>query len=428
MPEPDFAGLRAAAENAATPPGFEAVRRRATQVRARRRLVAVTAVAMAVAVITAGIGQALGALTGTPGPLPGTATPGPVVTFPTGSATPSPQGQMELRTYTAAGGHLYALVGACPEAMCPGLLRASDDGGATWQTRPLPTPIDETETGAVFALGPETLWLDLSRAVDLGRLPPDNGTRSAISVDGGRTWQQPRESSKPIPAVAPGYRPLGCVLQRKGCTVRAVDPATGVIGPLAHQPDLVTNTLVSTRTNAGLWASGFDPSSRRPAVAVSHDGGVTWTKHVFDGERPAVTATEPPFAGTLWGPITDIVTADGRTAYAMVYGPQSDDTNVYRTTDGGATWAHLAPGPTGKCCYWGIDRDGDLVALTMTAGGMSPYVSRNGGPYEVAQFVGITGMVWAPEPIDGGFAAYADNDPALYLSDDGWHYRRVPVT
>jgi hypothetical protein len=29
-----------------------------------------------------------------------------------------------------------------------------------------------------------------------------------------------------------------------------------------------------------LWVSGLDPATHRPAVAVSRDGGRTWTTHM----------------------------------------------------------------------------------------------------------------------------------------------------
>jgi len=390
MPEIDFAGLRTAAEKAARQPEFSTVERRSGRLRARQH--GATAVAAAVAV---GLASATGYAALRPAPVTESAVrgmdPAPIQVTWVGSIQ---AGDAE---------HLYLTVHPCARVRsdCTELI-ASDDGGRTWQPRTLPEP---GRIGEV--LGPRLL-LGLIRR---GGTPP--ATRQ-VSVDGGRTWRGLTEATGAAAAVAPGHRGL-CRPASGGaaCLVHAVDPVTGQVAALAQQPPIDVTALADVPPAAGLWATGFDRSTRQPAVSWSHDGGRNWTAHTFPVPGPVPAAPE-------------LTTANGRTAYVSISDAAGRRLG-YRTTDGGATWSPRPPDLTagGSSAY--VTADGAHVQRIPAPPIDRWVVSRDGGPYQDAHFNGIVGMATVPEAMDGGgYISYTEFDPtAIYLSDDGWTWRRV---
>ncbi len=88
----------------------------------------------------------------------------------------------------------------------------------------------------------------------------------------------------------------------------------------------VMNVFATSSTVA--WAGGYDGSGSSAAcqdVAVTTDGGNTWTPHVVSGATGLSVAM--------------IAALDETTAWAAMYKTSGGTQGVYKTTDGGATWA-----------------------------------------------------------------------------------------
>jgi hypothetical protein len=419
MPELDFAGLRTVAMEAARQPEFPEVQRRAARVRRRRRVASAGAAAAAVILAIAGTGYAVGGLSdAAPNPA---GTPGPAAI-----AGDPPAGPVHRVVYAYAGDatHLYAVTQSCDQpSECPYDLYGSDDAGRTWHGRTVP-PRPEIPFQPVAVLGPRTLLAGGAPVAKIPVAPSADVTASRltdyVSADGGATWRELTDSAEPIEAVPAGHRALfrcESPSPTAPCTVRVVDPVTARLAALANQPPIAAVGLWGTPPEAGLWVSGFDPVSHRPAVAWSRDAGRTWTPHVF-AEADPVPSHSPP------GAAPTVATADGRTAYAMVSNDQ-DVARIYRTVDGGATWWLFQQGKR-VTSYLGYV-SGDGAHLLMTA---SEYLaSRDGRPYRPERLKGLPGMCRIPEAMaGGGYLTTVEADPtAVYLSDDGLTWRRAAV-
>ena len=275
-----------------------------------------------------------------------------------------------------------------------------------------PAPIQVTWVGSIQAGDAEHLYLTVHPCA---RVRSDC-TELIASDDGGRTWRGLTEATGAAAAVAPGHRGL-CRPASGGaaCLVHAVDPVTGQVAALAQQPPIDVTALADVPPAAGLWATGFDRSTRQPAVSWSHDGGRNWTAHTFPVPGPVPAAPE-------------LTTANGRTAYVSISDAAGRRLG-YRTTDGGATWSPRPPDLTagGSSAY--VTADGAHVQRIPAPPIDRWVVSRDGGPYQDAHFDGIVGMATVPEAMDGGgYISYTEFDPtAIYLSDDGWTWRRVAL-
>ena len=79
------------------------------------------------------------------------------------------------------------------------------------------------------------------------------------------------------------------------------------------------------------WAAGYDGVAQGACqdVAVTSNGGTTWTPHVVSGAT-----------GQAIGMIT---ATDANTAWAAMFKVTSGTQGVYKTSDGGATWARQGP-------------------------------------------------------------------------------------
>jgi hypothetical protein len=435
MPEVDFAGLRTVAMEAARQPEFREIERRVARLRRRRRLTSGAAAAAAVVLAVAGTAYAVGGFQdAAPDPA---ATPGP-------AAVPGkpPSGPVRRVVHAHAGdaNHLYAVTQSCdkpPYGNCPYDLYGSDDAGRTWHGRTLPDV--DIEIFGITVLGPRTV---LAGGAPVSQTPPDPGTIATgsrrmdyLSVDGGATWRELTESAEPIDAVPAGHSALGCAEPPppstrspseppsiESCTVRVVDPVRARVASLANQPPIVAVGLSDAPPEAGLWVTGFDPGSHRPAVAWSRDAGRTWITHVFAEADPVPTHSPPGFAPQL-------ATADGRTAYAMV-SRDDDIARIYRTVDAGATWSLFQEGDRAPSFIAFVAGDGAHLLMLQNYGGAEYLASRNGGPYRPQSMTGVPGTVdLLPQAMaGGGYITAVEADPtAVYLSDDGLSWRRIAI-
>jgi hypothetical protein len=405
----DFHGLDDEIGDAARQPEFAAVRQRTGRLRRRRRL------AMAGASLGVTSVLALGgyAITG-----PGTGPVGPA------EASPSAVVDAPARIRGAVAGdadHFYALVADCES--CKESLMASKDGGRTWQQRPAYAALlqEPDIVPNLDVLGPRILTLGLP--AKLGRSEIDSGMKRKISTDGGATWRDLKVSQTPVAATPPGTRLVDCIT---ATCVLAVDPATGTLAPLATQPALAQYVMATAPVDAGLWVKGLDPATGRPAVAVSHDRGQTWTTAVF--------TTEPPAPSPDGGPprmyLPDIATADGRTVYATIEGTHDGYAHLYRSTDGGATWQRTNPDgpPTGLpfvTTQSFVTTDGAHVMLLQEGDTVVAKISPDGSTYApLAMPGGPADTGTAPTVINDSRYLWHDRQ-ALYLSTDGRNWHRL---
>ncbi|MGN9906407.1 WD40/YVTN/BNR-like repeat-containing protein [Phytohabitans sp. LJ34] len=334
--------LAGAAEEAAHPPEFASVRRRAGRLRARRRAGGVLA---AVVLVAAGVAGAA------------VLRPADQTWEPAGS------GGRILAADAADANHLYAIRRECDS--CPPELIGSTDGGQSWTER---SRLENTDDSPLLrVLSPKVALLSWTSSTNSSGAPvggepgagdPAAGARTyetRITVDGGRTWRVPRTSAKPVSAAAKNMRVLDSMNPGVGpftseasqLPVFAVDPASGQIAPLANQPPLRYRDVVDVPREAGLWVTGADPATDKPAISVSRDGGRTWKTTVFSAENPAVQRHGGESAMVGISP-PQMATSDGQLAYATMptNGAVAPDggpgrwvrPGIYRTTDGGAHW------------------------------------------------------------------------------------------
>jgi hypothetical protein len=339
--------------------------------------------------------------------------------------------------------HLYVAVNECGRGTvadpsrpptigsetCSELL-ASTDGGTTWQSRgTLPASTFPLWGGEVR--GPQTLTMPTNPLVR--RSPPDD-TSQQISVDGGTTWAPLRSGTQAIETVPDGgWLVYGYLLDvdgqnLTGSQVMAVDPASHQARPLRVQPDLRRPT--PQKTTGGLWVSGLDPATRRPAIAVSHDSGRSWTVTLLPGTTAVSTFAEQ----VVGAPTPAVASWDGTAAYATWTQPGPDSTNdtdgspptrVYRTTDGGTSWQAVdATNRAGSASMGWVCADGRFVLVVdRTAVGdgrlVTQYlVTTDGQSYDAIVPPGLPDTAQAD-----GRIAYTDH--AAYTSVDGWTWREV---
>jgi hypothetical protein len=237
--------------------------------------------------------------------------------------------------------------------------------------------------------------------------------------------------------------------------ITIIDPTQGRLQQVHLETDLAISWRASVSRSGGIpsiWLAGVDTATNVLAVAVTHDGGASWTQREMPNTRQAADpmGTESPssansgsFRGALYftGFIGD---ADGSTAYVTVYDQEADEAATarsadptvpgtqgwgwlrgFRTTDGGATWQEVDGGAVIPSYSHGwLTRDGRLVLhLTgreLEAGASAEYVvSADGRHWVVATPPGLPVGVF---DVDGS-VAYTDH--AMYVSDDGWTWREV---
>ena len=474
---PDFAGLRAVAEDAVRQPEFAEIVRRAGRVRRRNWTTLGVGGVAAAAVAAIVAGQVLAGPSRSPGPAapPDSSTTDRWVNIAVGSAS-----------------RLYALVSTCTypesdatgEGTCDNVLRVSEDAGRIWYERALPAERNRAWV-SLTAIGPGLLYGYTARHVRVPMIgsplptdmpgsplptdippsvgapsptaplptdiPPSIGAPSPtappppamdladtsalqISTDGGLTWRDATISSTPIPAVPAGGAAVACQLARRdptaGCPVSAIDPATGTIAPLATQPPIRVALVPDVPASAGVWVTGWDTATGRPAASVSRDGGRTWTTKVVDIDATGDTTTN---GGASLGPVPAVVARD-RTACLAVNAPdgaRSDNgyrQQVFRTTDGGTSWQAI--GTASPLAF--ITPDGACVATADINPSAAPKVkiyqaSRDGGPFAPFAVTGIPPAGGTIATADDGSLFATNKQDAIYLSTDGSTFRTVDL-
>jgi hypothetical protein len=276
-----------------------------------------------------------------------------------GERAPSAVGDTPPRVPSAAGlpgfvadvgfasdGSGFALLAECGRKRCRQHVAVLDAGADTWRLRRSPLADvtgDLAITAGLVVLGPGRALI-----TEGGWPPPD---RTWFTGDRGRSWRAgTTEPSGTVPVVSGG----GALVEdcaradREGNSCErsrllTVVPATGEYRSLAAQPPLKGPMIPAgeiARGTAGslLLASGRDPGSDRPALAVSEDRGRTWRLSRLPGS-------------TRHGSGMRVVAApgtEGNKLYAAQPGhlPGEDDVKngllaLHRSADAGHTWERV---------------------------------------------------------------------------------------
>ncbi|MFC6081255.1 WD40/YVTN/BNR-like repeat-containing protein [Sphaerisporangium aureirubrum] len=268
----------------------------------------------------------------------------PAVPSPAAPAPPRVPSAPELPgrpVYVAFAGErsAFALLAECDgegdDLRCRQHIAALEDG--RWRLRRSPLPDvagGDGITAGIHALAPGQALI----VAGTGREPD----RTWFTADGARTWTRgTTEVTGTAEAIPPGAMlTTECLAVRSGSCGRnrlvLVMPGTGEYRALATQPGLtgLLSTAGTTRDGAR-WASGLDPATELPALAVTYDDGRTWQTRPVPG----------PGAKDTWG--LRVVDA-GTALYATERGqlpPEEVVKNglraIHRSTDKGRTWERV---------------------------------------------------------------------------------------
>ncbi|HEU5475129.1 MAG TPA: hypothetical protein VFV67_31170 [Actinophytocola sp.] len=218
----------------------------------------------------------------------------------------------------------YALRAVCPGEPfhCVHDLMVTEDA-LRWTARGLPPHPGPEAAWVLHVLGPRRVVVETRET----RWHSDNA---------GVSWRKvPTEPVRTVPAIPPdAVLSTRCAVATRPCVepdgVVVLLPETGHAATLANPPPLLEpNPGAVPAADGGWWVSGRDPASDGWAVAVSRDGGRTWSV----GLVPEFTGV--PFAGPT-------ITTGAGVAYATFTGARRNVNNgllaIFRSTDGGQTW------------------------------------------------------------------------------------------
>ncbi|MFJ2829183.1 WD40/YVTN/BNR-like repeat-containing protein [Streptomyces sp. NPDC087263] len=232
----------------------------------------------------------------------------------------------------------FALLAECGKAPCRQHVAVLDKGADSWRLGRSPL----ADVTGSFGITAGLVVLGPGRAlITEGWLPaPD---RTWFTDDGGRTWLRGSVApSGTTPEVPEGGALVhDCSrLDKEGSNCEAsrllvVLPDTGRFAILANQPPLAGRLSPAGQTAGGLlFASGTDPSSGFPALAVSEDRGRTW-------RTAPLTSSDKQGWGIR-------VVSSGDVLYAVQSGGLPAEEGVknglralHRSTDGGHTWERV---------------------------------------------------------------------------------------
>ncbi|NYI04183.1 cellulose binding domain-containing protein [Allostreptomyces psammosilenae] len=177
-------------------------------------------------------------------------------------------------------------------------------------------------------------------------------------------------------------------------------PGRGMGERLAIDPNDNRILYYGAESGNGLWKST--------------DYGATWAE-VGNFPNPGTYVADPndssgyqsDIQGVVWVTFDPRTGSAGRATQTIYVGVADKENNVYRTTDGGATWERVAGQPTGFVPHKGVlDHENGYLYIT---------TSDTGGPYD-----GTSGDVWRLTTATGEWtrispmASDAPSDPAYF--------------
>jgi hypothetical protein len=175
---------------------------------------------------------------------------------------------------------------------CAVRVYATDDSGETWTER----PFTGGNVNAARANPPQLFTIGTTVVVAGNPQVGTDGPPTAVtSVDRGLTWAEPiaadgPPTASPWPATArPQILDPGC--GKIGAWVTDSGPGEIRLVAAQHQPELDVCWAASVPTTDGAWWVGglTRGDGGKPAVAVTRDGGVTWTTTRFVDEPSGAT-------------------------------------------------------------------------------------------------------------------------------------------
>ncbi|GAA3759756.1 hypothetical protein GCM10022225_51570 [Plantactinospora mayteni] len=444
MPELDFPGLDQAAQ-AAFRPHFAEVERRARRRRRRTRVAGAAALAAVVVVGAGAVWRGLpsgdgGDRYGTLGPPIALDRTPDFVPTPAPSASPgaNPPALPTVTGWMLAGDlrRLYLRYRDCEGENCAIRLAATVDGGANWESYPLPVP-DNSLVG-LRVVAPRTLVAEVQTRPkrDDGVIEGDRIRQFWLaSTDGGVNWREIQITE--VAAVPETYRPLEWLPDIDGLTVLAADPATGEVVRLAEQVPLQHARVIEGRAaGAGLWVTGWADETigsvreengtvsenvaifSGSAIGVSSDGGRSWRRTVLPEDIEAGGN-----AGAAALAIGDQV------AYAV--GQVDGELRVYRSVDQGRTWRRTAARAQvgDRMIHASVRPDGALLIQAGILAGENPMMFESLDRGERLREIPV-GPGASAVAVPGGYAQHGTQDSSGgWLSSDGiaWSYVGPPT-
>jgi photosystem II stability/assembly factor-like uncharacterized protein len=314
--------------------------------------------------------------------------------------------------------HGYALARHCERGAgkCSFSLYRTTDGGRHWAPRNLPRPADPT-TGyfdaTLSVLGPDTVVIDRPN-----RSQTQVHSERTTSTDGGATWTaKPRRTELP-PAPLPRLGRLTTICGDVAydydmcTTLGAIDPQSGGFVVLPAQPPLVPTQFGRIATEDGtLWAVGRGATSDRWAIAVSKDGGRTWSDNTLD-----VEGTPDPGSWSVVERNGVMYATSGGQGYLAVW-RSTDDGRSWRRMwvgSGHGGWPGVTPALVGSPV---VTADGELILFD----GTTSYVSRDQGLTFIRTGEAAVPVTWTRA---GYLRSKVDR---FELSTDGEHWREFKV-
>jgi photosystem II stability/assembly factor-like uncharacterized protein len=305
-----------------------------------------------------------------------------------------------------------------------GLVRHTQDGGATWQQQASGTSADLTQLAAPTA--------DAAWACGVDATSKDPGATMVRTTNGGATWQPVTLPASVVPLAMTAVSSeraclVGVKLARKGITplaLRTTDGgATWARVTLPFSPAALAIPLAVDFADADHgWLVALALTNGAPVVASTTDGGATWK----------LVASQEDFGRDILVGVDFLDANEG-----WVSG-----TGVYHTTDGGRTWVRQISGyedayysvgaydsthalATGSGALATFDVPGDTappVTLCAAAGGWS---RTEVVPTLSAADVGTSGLAWTEYSVDGGPWTRGSTPPPFLAppdhSGDGAH-------
>jgi photosystem II stability/assembly factor-like uncharacterized protein len=301
-----------------------------------------------------------------------------------------------------------------------------------------PWPGSDTEPPAIFVLDETHAWTITLTAGSVlhGQGPPFdhlNVIVNRIINISGRTWQQvpvPGDYTDSQLAIAFSDPPVGYIVASPHdsgpSTVLATEDggASWNVAATVQLPHGSLGAELTASDDSTLWAGGqSEAKSSHPLLAVSRDGGKTWSEVTLPGLEGVWAGdgtwwmTEPP---TFLDPSTGFVTVTSGDSAA------ASGTEVFGTTDGGRTWTRENM-PVGfytadfiDASRW-VAASGTTLTFTSDGGRTWQAVWPNGMPASAGLPAGtFVGLVFL-DPNDG-FATYRPDGAAdnyLYRTSNG---------
>jgi hypothetical protein len=343
-PDLDFRSLRSQVEAATYLPDFGDLWRRARRVRLRDRMAVLGALFGTLAVF---LPVVIATMVGKPVYNPSPVGPDVTVTD-TPSPSPSASGAPADAARLGPRVQVRAVAGALPDGVLAAVdvCRDGDDAGSPSNRRcnlqvvPLATKKagGHPQLAANLLRDHATERLDNVRMVRLTSssvlLSGVLGAHPRANLRVGPSGAVAVESPTALLPLRPGDRAVQLADDGEIFGARESDATLSLLG---SQPAVDRRTVdPSIAPDHGWWATGVDPTSGAPAVAVSRDQGHSWTVRALPGPAGSPGAVAP--VGEIGVPT--LATADGKTVHAYV----RYDTGIrqYRSGDGGASWTEVS--------------------------------------------------------------------------------------